>query len=334
MQYPDMKDYITFVFSMLDEFFISEENISKRGRPQTYPDASLIVFYAIMALKGITAMRAQQDYLFHHPLWKPQRCRLPACPSHVTLGRRYKALTPKLKAFTEYIAASPFAREAGFLQEVVYEDKSLFKAAGPVWHQKDRAKNHLPEGNLRGVDKTATWSKSGYHGWVYGYGLHLTGIRNGFPVMFQVLPANVNEQKVLDTKKDRLIEKGVRCIIADNGYVDKKRHAAFAETKVLLLTPKTTLAEANPLLGADPLYTAIQVATWQTARKTAIEPVFDLLSKLLSITGAQKPLPLRGLPYVATFLGLGVLVLQLAMLMNRRCGLPMRNITHIKTVFR
>ena len=237
MQYPDIKEYITFMFSMLDEFFISEEDISKRGRPQTYPDASLIVFYTVMALKGITAMRAQQTYLFHHPLWLV-RCRLPACPTHVTLGRRYKALTPKLQAFTEYIATSRFAKQAGFLQEVVYEDKSLFKAAGPVWHQKDRLNDHLPKG-LRGVDKTATWSKSGYHGWVYGYALHLTSIRNGFPILFEVLTASANERKVLDTKKDRLIEKGVRCIVADNGYVDKKRATAFAEIDVLLLTPQT-----------------------------------------------------------------------------------------------
>ncbi len=332
MQYPDMREYITFLFSMLDEFLASEEKVSKRGRPETYSDASLIVFYTIMTLKGITAMRAQQVYLFHHPIYL-QRCRLPACPSHVTLGRRYKALTPKLQAFTEYIAASRFAQEVGFLQEVVYEDKSLLKAAGPVWHQKDRLKGHLRKA-LRGVDTTATWSKSGYHGWVYGYGLHLTGIRNGFPVMFDVLPANVNERKVLDSKKDRLLEKGVRCIVADNGYVDKKRQASFAETDVLLLTPKTSLTAANALLGADPLYTATQVATWQRARKTAIEPVFDLLSKLLSITGAHKPLPLRGLAYVSTFLGIGILLLQLAMLMNARCSLPTRNITHIKTVFR
>ena len=331
MQYPDIREYITFLFSMLDAFSATEEKVSKRGRPETYPDASLIVFYAVMTLKGIPAMRAQHNYLFHHPLYL-ERCQLPACPSHVTLGRRYKTLMPKLKAFTEYVAASRFATEAGFLQQVVYEDKSLFKAAGPVWHQKDRLNDHLPE-DLRGVDKTATWSKSGYHGWVYGYGLHLTGIRNGFPIMFEVLPANVNERKVLDTKKDRLIEKGVRCIVADNGYVDKKRAAVFAQAEVLLLTPKTTLAEANPLLGADPLYTATQVQIWQSVRKIAIEPVFDLLSKLLSITGAHKPLPMRGLPYVATFLGLGVLVLQLAMLMNHRWGLPMRNITHIKTVF-
>ena len=44
-----------------------------------------------------------------------------------------------------------------------------------------------------------------------------------------------------------------------------------------------------PLIGADPLYTATQVATWQAARKVAIEPIFDLLSKLWSITGAHKP---------------------------------------------
>ncbi len=332
MYYPDSKEYITFLFLMLDEFSATQEKVSKRGRPETYPDASLIVFYAVMTLKGITAMRAQQTYLFHHPLLL-ERCQLSACPSHVTLGRRYKALTPKLQAFTEYVATSSFAKAAGFLQEVVYEDKSLFKAAGPVWHQKDRLKDHLPK-DLRGVDKTATWSKSGYHGWVYGYGLHLTGIRNGFPVMFQVLPANVNERKVLDTKKDRLIEKRVRCIVTDNGYVDKKRQVAFARDDVLLLTPKTTLAEANPLLGTDPLYTATEVATWQAARKVAIEPVFDLLSRLLSITGAHKPLPLRGLAYVSTFLGIGILLLQLAMLMNVRCGLPTRNITHIKTVFR
>ena len=153
--------------------------------------------------------------------------------------------------------------------------------------------------------------------------------------MFQVEPANVNERKVLDTKKDRLIEKGVRCIVVDNGYVDKKRQADFIQDEVLLITPKTTLTEvSNALLGADPLYTATQVAAWQTTRKIAIEPVFDLLSKLLSITGAHKPLPLRGVAYVSAFLGIGILLLQLSMLMNIRYRIPTRNITHIKTVFR
>ena len=73
-------------------------------------------------------------------------------------------------------------------------------------------------------------------------------------------------------------------------------------------------SRGDPFLGADPLYTTTQVATWQAARKVAVEPVFDLLSKLLSITGAHKPLPLRGVAYVSTFLGIGIMLLQLAML--------------------
>ncbi len=67
MYYPDMREYIRFLFLMLDEFSNTEEKVSKSGRPKTYADASLIVFYTIMTLKGITTMRAQHDYLFHHP---------------------------------------------------------------------------------------------------------------------------------------------------------------------------------------------------------------------------------------------------------------------------
>ena len=188
---------------------------------------------------------------------------------------------------------------------------------------------------MRGVDTTATWSESGYHGWVYGYGRHLTATENGFPVMFHVEPANVNERVVLDTKKEKLIDRGTRCIVADNGYVDKKRATVFAESDVLLLMPKTTLDEvSNAVLGADPLYTATQVATYRGARKIAIEPVFDLLSQVLSITGKQKPLPVRGFAYVATFLGIGILLLQVAMLINVRHGIPIRKVSCIKTCFR
>ncbi len=124
MKYPDMIEYITFLFSLLDEFLTTTEKVSKRGRPETYPDASLIVFYAVMTLKGITAMRAQQDYLFHHPLYL-ERCRLPRCPSHVTLGRRYKALTPTLQAFTEYVATWSISDGGHFPQEVVAHVKTV-----------------------------------------------------------------------------------------------------------------------------------------------------------------------------------------------------------------
>ena len=190
-------------------------------------------------------------------------------------------------------------------------------------------KHHVPPG-LRNVDKTAARSYSRYHGWVYGYGLHLTCTRAGFPVMFEVLPANVNERKALAMQQSCLVKSGVRCIVGDSGYRDKARAAAYATAGVLLLTPDTGWAQAQGVLGAACGVTAGHVSAWKPAsRQTAIEPVFDLLSQLLSTTGLHKPLPVRGIGYVLTFLGLGVLLLQAAMLMNVRHGMPTRAVKHI-----
>ena len=299
MKYPDMNQYITFLFSLLTEFFATQPPRRARGRPRCYTDASLLVFHAAMALKGITALRAQQHWLVQHPRLR-RRFRLPACPSHVTLSRRYAALAPLLREFTEFIARRPATVALGFCAEVVYTDKSLFTACGPVGHQRDRRRGHVPAG-LRHVDKTAAWSYSGYHGWVHGYGLHLTCTRAGFPVMFDVLPASVNERTALDMQGPRLVKTGVRCIVADSGYRDKVRAAVYAMDGVLLLTPQTAWAQAQRVLGAAGEVTARQVAAWQASRKTAIEPVFDLLSRLLSTRGLHKPLPVRGLGYVRHF---------------------------------
>ena len=46
--------------------------------------------------------------------------------------------------------------------------------------------------------------------------------------MCQVRPASLNEGKVLDEKQDRIIEKGIKCLVADTGYRDKKRPTALA----------------------------------------------------------------------------------------------------------
>ena len=331
MSYPDMKDYITFLFFLLDEFLESRETPISRGRPKTYSDASLLVFYAIMTQKQIPATRRQHYWLYTHPILL-ETLRLPKCPSRLTLGRRYKALAAFISEFCEFIADWVVSNGYGFSHDLAYEDKSLFKAKGPVWHKKDRAKNHIPKG-LRNVDKTANWSKSAYHGWVYGYAIHLTTTREGFPVMFDVLPANVNERKVLDQKQDRIIEKGIKCLVADAGYRDKKRTIAFAEAHVMLLTPDVSVEQAEAMFQPMDTMAAAIFNETKASRKTAIEPVFDLLSKLLATQGKHKPLPVSGLPYVSTFLGLGILLLQLAMVMNVVWGLPTRNVTHMKTVF-
>ncbi len=55
MSYPDMRYYITFFSYRYKDFEKSiRSNASKpKGRHKVHPDSSLIIFFAIMILKGI-----------------------------------------------------------------------------------------------------------------------------------------------------------------------------------------------------------------------------------------------------------------------------------------
>ena len=69
------------------------------------------------------------------------------------------------------------------------------------------------------------------------------------------------------------------------------------------------------------------------SRRTAIEPVFDLLAQLLGATDNHKQLPLQGLANVRTCLALATLTLQVAMIANSIWGLPLRNISSMTMAF-
>ena len=68
---------------------------------------------------------------------------------------------------------------------------------------------------------------------------------------------------------------------------------------------------------------------WLKCRKTAIEPMFDLFSKVLGTVNNHKQLPLQCLPKVRPFLCLGVLAVQIAMIINNVYGLPFSHISSI-----
>ena len=49
-------------------------------------------------------------------------------------------------------------------------DSTVLRANGGVWHKKDREKGVVPHSS---IDTQAHWTKSGWHGWVYGWKLHV-----------------------------------------------------------------------------------------------------------------------------------------------------------------
>ena len=298
-----------------------------------HSDPSLIVFFAIMTLREINRFKTEHKWLLANSHWVAT-LKFKAVPSRGTLSRRYKQLAPKIEAFVAYIgdwAMALLNQETP--TEVVYEDKTLYKAKGSVWHQTDRCENHIPEG-IRDLDTDASWSKSKYRGWVYGYGLHLTTTANGFPLLASAYTASVSEKAALDEKIDALLTRNIAYLIADAGYTDLSRVKALLAYGLWLVTPVQGAKRDEALAYLSAIKRCEAVVAYQNQRKTAIEPVFSLLIELSATDKNQKQLPVSGIKNVRTFLMLSVMLLSVAMVVNSIFNLPLRNVSSMIASFR
>src|ERR671913_672966 len=93
-------------------------------------------------------------------------------PSRRTFERRLRALPEGLPERIGVLGRhlvrliEPWAR----CGRAVAVDSSVLMARGGVWHKKDQEAGVAPHSS---IDTEAGWTKSGWHGWVYGWKLHL-----------------------------------------------------------------------------------------------------------------------------------------------------------------
>lgn len=330
MAHPTLEDYIMTLTHLYERFGKSEAN-PKRGHPFDYDHVTMTVFFLIMHARRCFRFKAQYRWLENHPE-AAEVIGFNKIPSRWTLSRRYKKLASVLEAFIRFIGSWAEELDEAFRDDILFEDKSLFKAQGPVWHREDQKKGRIPDG-LRNLDMGATWSKSGYRGWVYGYGLHTTVTQAGFPKLACADTASVSESKVIKQKFSSLKALRVNTLVADDGYTNLQRVRHFAKAGICLLTPAFRAESSKEAKAYRSFIQQPENQVLLKERKTAIEPVFDLLSHLLDTTNNQKQLPVKGLANVQPFLLLGVFMLQLAMIVNSIWGLPLRNVFHILAVF-
>jgi len=329
---PTFADYVALLFTLFERFWQHEAARSHRGHPFVYAHKALIVFFVVMQQRRTFRFKAQRRWLVQHPELR-QYFGLDEVPDRTTLSRRYKTLYEVLQDFIAFLGKYAEDLDPRFTSEDLYTDKSLFKAQGPVWHQSDRLAGRIPE-KLRHLDTDGSWSKSGYHGWVYGYGLHLVNNRVGFPKLAQVETASVSEKIVIDQQTEQLLNTfRPATVTTDDSYTQAQRIRQWAKRGVLLLTPAlkwTTghYAEAYHRYIAWP-----EEVELLRSRRTAIEPMFDLVAEALGTTGPQKQLPLQRLDNVRTCLTLATLTVQVAMIANSIWGLPLRNISTIASAF-
>lgn len=330
MDKPTLPDYVNVICTLFSEFVQVEPQYE--SKLYTYSQQMMVVFFVVMQYRRIFRFKTQRRWLEQHPEMV-KLLKWSSIPHRITLARRYRDLYTMLQAFIQFIGQDAEKLDARLRQQHLVEDKSLFKASGPVWHQSDRQSQHIPA-KLRHLDTEASWSKSGYHGWVYGYGLHLTCNQQAFPALVQVETAAVAETTVMEQKATIVLDVlQPTTLLADNSYAQAARIRRWAQRGVVLLAPAARWQKGRFAKAYHRYLKRPANLRCLRKRRTTIEPLFDLIAKVLGTTAKQKQLSIQHLHNVRSCLALATLSVQIAMIVNSMWRLPLRNISTMSAAF-
>jgi hypothetical protein len=279
-----------------------------RGHPKVYSDHLIVKALVIMVIRhlysaySLLAFLEQETALTQQlrPLLQNPEGRF---PTRRTWERRLKALPDSLPgligALGRHLVAliQPWAQ----LGRAAAVDSTMLRANGGVWHKKHREQGIVPHSS---IDTEANWSKSGYHGWWYGWKLHLACAVTSFwlPLAAELTVANTYDA----TMAPALIGQ----LPAEVRYVLGDRHRSSERFLI------TSQAGPYPHKGDGVLVRQI----FHKLRSKAIEPFNGLFKKVFEWNGQ---VPVKGLQRVQLIVLGAVLVYQLVLLYQFQRGLPL-----------
>ena len=114
-------------------------------------------------------------------------------------------------------------------------DSTVLRAKGGVWHKKDRATGVVPHTS---IDTEAGWTKSGWHGWVYGWKLHVacTAGTVWLPLAAD-LTAAPEADNVVAPRLIRELPVDLRFLLGDQHYRDAALTTQCAARSCVLVVP-------------------------------------------------------------------------------------------------
>jgi Transposase DDE domain len=217
--------------------------LTKRGRghPIVYPDRLFLKALVIMIVRHLHNVHELLSVLAQ-PTAEMRTLRLLLTqqehfPSRRTWERRLQAIPATLPAQIGCLGRhlvsliQPWAT----CGRAVAIDSTILRARGGVWHQKHREKGELPHTS---IDPEAHWTKSGWHGWVSGWKLHVVSVvaTVWFPVAAMLTPANVaDSEPAPDLVREVLAE--VRFVLGDlHDNTPELRENCEQDDRVLVTT--------------------------------------------------------------------------------------------------
>ena len=146
-----------------------------RGRPKLYSDRLILKAMVIMIVRHLATVGALLAILEQPtPEMRQLRSLLTEhgrYPSRRTWERRLNAIPATLPAQIGCLGRhlvlliQPWAHEG----RAAALDSTILQARGGVWHKKHREAGIVPHTS---IDTEGHWTKSGWHGWVYGWLRH------------------------------------------------------------------------------------------------------------------------------------------------------------------
>lgn len=268
----------------------------------------MLLFFITMALKRIHAFKTMADYAKVHY----RRFGFQAPPSRKTLRRRFLALPAFLQRFMPSLAQEAILLDERFLFRTAFADKSIFRALGGLWHKKHKSQGVVPHAS---IDTEASWGKSPYHGWRFGYGLHVVANRFRFPVMATVTTASAKDYHQLLTLLSPLAA-ACLLVVVDAGY----RSIAvimrvWKQLRIFVLLRSGFAEKSANKAWYNRMIASVWAAFVYRWRKPSIEPVFSIIKELFALE-REHQLPYRGLVKVEAYLLLATVSLQVLMVFN------------------
>lgn len=309
---------VTFV-KLIDRIPLPEPPAARgRGRPTTYTERLLLKALVIMIIRRLYTAYSLLAFLEQETeltvLLRQQLMEQGRLPSRRTWERRLGKLPDQLPGligcFGRHLVQTvqPWGQDG----RAAAIDSTALCAKEGVWHKKDREARRIPHSM---IDTEAHWSKSGYHGWWYGWKLHLvsTAAALWIPLAADLTPANVADQERAPALVRRL-HPSIRYLLGDTHYNDPtlRQHWEQDEGRSLIATQPGTHRRTDPGAKVRQFFHRL--------RSKAIEPFNALFKNVFEWSGQ---VPVRGLRTTKLIVLGAVFVYQLVLLYQFEHGLPL-----------
>jgi len=288
-----------------------------RGRPKTYSDRLMVKALLIMVIRRLYTAYSLLAFLGQDTELTNQLRGLLVengrFPTRRTWERRLAVLPETLPGLIGCLGRHLVALIQPWAScgRAAAVDSTPLRAKGGVWHQKDREAGIVPHSS---IDTEAHWSKSGYHGWWYGWKLHLvcTVAAVWIPLAARLTPANEADNLVAPALIEEL-PPNVRYLLGDTHYNDPVLRMQCERSNRYLVASRRG-AYPHSDIGAK----VRQV--FHALRSKAIEP-FNGLFKNLFEWGGQ--VPVKGLKRTQLIVLGAILVYQVVLLYQFDHNLPL-----------